>query len=100
MKQATHLILFIAVAAIVGCTGKDTKESKGNGRELLPTDTIYTPKAAMARLLSVSTNSTPSSLTNAPTTASACEATLPAAPVTSTSTALRRRATSLQPIPP
>ncbi|MBQ8712631.1 MAG: hypothetical protein IJ551_07425 [Prevotella sp.] len=48
MKQTLRTILWLAVAAIAGCTGRDAQQSKDSGREPQPGDTIYTQQAAMA----------------------------------------------------
>ena len=45
MKQALHLMLYIAVLVIMGCTGKDN--NVGNSREPQASDTLYTWKEAM-----------------------------------------------------
>lgn len=45
MKQALHLILYVAVLALtVGCTGRNNGGTKAVTQ---PTDTNYTQKAAM-----------------------------------------------------
>ncbi|MBQ8988614.1 MAG: hypothetical protein IJ067_02860, partial [Prevotella sp.] len=43
MKQALHLLLFMAVLTIVGCTGRGDSQP---GQQ--PTDTVYSQQAAMA----------------------------------------------------
>ena len=45
MKQALHLMLYIAVLVIVGCTGKD--KNTGHSRDPHASDTLYTWRAAM-----------------------------------------------------
>ena len=46
MKQALYLILYMVVATLViGCTGKNPQTPEKN---MQPTDTTYTQKAAMA----------------------------------------------------